>query len=87
MKQMSEVVYVSPFGRALYIRTVGETWGGGRFLWMSGQSALLADAVCKAEAPIGILCDRLDEVPEECAAPVEVVRAATEWLRRREGLI
>jgi hypothetical protein len=54
---------------------------------MSGQSALLADAVRNEEAPIGILCDRLDEVPEECAAPVEVVRAATEWLRRREGLI
>lgn len=57
-----------------------------RWWHLTGDAKTLAWCVVKGQTPVGILLDRLEEYPEECAAPVEVVAEAVRQLRERNPL-
>jgi hypothetical protein len=52
---------------------------------LTGVLAELAAAFWWHRTPIGIVIDRLEEYPNECQAPEEIVRAAVAWLRQRHS--
>ncbi len=74
MSRLVEKAFVVDTG-VLWVHWERNDWGQYRLL---GTAALLV----KGKAPVGVLLDRLEEHPDECEAPAEVVRAAVEWLRR-----
>jgi hypothetical protein len=54
-----------------------------RRLLLSRTANLLAVEVVAARCPLGVILDRLEENPEECEAPPDLLRAVVEWMRAK----
>jgi hypothetical protein len=79
------ILSVSLYNNGDYMSLVVDKDYGGdcwqKFWRLTGTAAALAAEVNRFRTPEGILLDRLQEVPEECVAPPELVAAAVNWLR------
>jgi len=70
------------FGWGLWLRDGRDPCPATRNMF-TGDAFILGERVADGLCPVGILLDRLEEYPEECDAPPDVVAEAVRQLRER----